>query len=384
MKCAAALITGLWVASSNPSAAVFVSKQGEAGKTSPTEVEHASHSHMINEEHGHGDHHHHRHHRHHHESHMLNAKTTHLHQELPAHRHLAAKGDVLQGKAALTPRETQREIERMAVRADRLAATDRKASSSMDAALEELEAALQARAGDDTVLTKEISGVRADLCTKAGFDSPQRSECEDFMRKACGSAAEQTDKAKESTVSLELCQHFFAQAHDETRHVRAGSAPAPADKEDAADDSVVGPAPAPCAGSAQAPAASPPAEWFTKTHRALPEQGYSGDMVKHGDTESQTSDWQREFGPRSGHRGYREICKDHPNNRWCQLHMSYRGADQGAGWARQGRHESYDDGEDGGSGYGGEGDVHSFARSSLPAASWTLAVVALTSWGLSL
>lgn len=50
----------------------------------------------------------------------------------------------------------------------------------------------------------------------------------------------------------------------------------------------------------------------------LPTQGYWGKLVEHEDMETATADWGKEFGPGSGHASYAAICKDHPENPWCQ------------------------------------------------------------------
>ena len=40
------------------------------------------------------------------------------------------------------------------------------------------------------------------------------------------------------------------------------------------------------------------------------EQGFQGESVNHKDKETMIGDWNNEFGPKSGHRSPRTICKD--------------------------------------------------------------------------
>lgn len=61
----------------------------------------------------------------------------------------------------------------------------------------------------------------------------------------------------------------------------------------------------------------------TKAGRPLQSQGYSGRLVAHEDMETMTSDWQREFGPKAGHKDIKTICQENPGNEWCDLHGYY-------------------------------------------------------------
>merc|ERR1712224_953744 len=63
--------------------------------------------------------------------------------------------------------------------------------------------------------------------------------------------------------------------------------------------------------------------YSSKLGRPLPSQGYSGKDVEHKNLDTYTSDWRREFGPKSGHKSYHEICAQYKDNQWCRLHGYY-------------------------------------------------------------
>lgn len=225
------------------------------------------------------------------------------------------------------PSEMQKVIEQMARRADRLADSNEVAAAEVDGELEDIEASLAARAGHDLALANEIRTFRADLCATQGFSSHERADCDLFMRQSCIPDEAAADGVSDQAVQLlpeDVCRHFFL--------ARATlGAPAPDAR---------GPAPSPMAYHAQAPmpapgpsgAGRPP--WYSKSLRTLPEQGFHGDLVDHEDGETQTDDWLEEFGPNSGHRSYRAICRDHPDSVWCRLHLHYDGPDMPSGWER--------------------------------------------------
>lgn len=50
----------------------------------------------------------------------------------------------------------------------------------------------------------------------------------------------------------------------------------------------------------------------------LPTQGYWGKLVEHEDMKTSVGDWGHEFGPKSGHESFDSICRQHPNNPWCE------------------------------------------------------------------
>jgi len=231
-------------------------------------------------------------------------------------RHAPPGLEGLDSTKGLSPRVVQRKVEEMAMRADKLAGKDEEGASKVHVELEDVEAALATRAGDDTALAEEIRAVRAELCSKRGFRSHRSADCEAFMRTSCFPDSQGIDDTEAAapnspTVPVALCKQFFSTE-------KAAAAPA------AAPGPALAGAPSPSPGPA---ALAPEAAQF----RDLPEQGFDGDFVGHLDQTTQTSDWQREFGPDAGHRTYREICKDRPNNRWCRLHLAYKG-NLGQGW----------------------------------------------------
>lgn len=216
----------------------------------------------------------------------------------------------------------------MAFRAQAIAKSDPGAAAAFEAGLEDIEAALATRVGDDVALADEIRAVRAELCTRQGFTKEEHRDCEAFMRKSChmdpareevsgelaseARLSQQRDAAPTAPpLPVHLCSVYFqheADAHEVAAAAPAAAVPlAPASAPDPAS-----PAPAPCP---EAPA------WTAKIEGELPEQGLSGPFVEHDDADTQTSDWQREFGPRSGQRSLRRICMDYPDNAWCKFQM---------------------------------------------------------------
>jgi len=51
----------------------------------------------------------------------------------------------------------------------------------------------------------------------------------------------------------------------------------------------------------------------------MPEQGFSGRLVRHDDSETHISDWQEEYGPKADHMSMEDICAMYPNNQWCKM-----------------------------------------------------------------
>ena len=61
-----------------------------------------------------------------------------------------------------------------------------------------------------------------------------------------------------------------------------------------------------------------------KAVRPLPEQGFDGKLEQPYRAQDQmVQNWQREFGPKAGHRSFENICGDFKNNEWCRLHGYY-------------------------------------------------------------
>lgn len=75
-----------------------------------------------------------------------------------------------------------------------------------------------------------------------------------------------------------------------------------------------GPSPATVASPLPGPAPAPAAEGG----EPLPSQGFSGRLVAHADTVTQTSDWHVEYGPHAPRKTFQEMCAEYPENTWCK------------------------------------------------------------------
>jgi len=204
-----------------------------------------------------------------------------------------------------------------------------------------------------------IDAFRAEICGKLKDEHGRKFEsfakCKKFMEGACkpGKDGVMDGDSKETSTGDGHCLEYFkADKADKELARRKAPAPAPAP---APASSVPGPAPeksAPAPAPAKeapapakavsAPAPAPAAAkgefkytkkgeaWYTKAggkwagrmhmnaDLKLPSQGYWGKLVEHDDGKTATGDWGKEFGPRAGNRNFFEICKDHPENRWCR------------------------------------------------------------------
>jgi len=236
----------------------------------------------------------------------------------------------------LSTRAVQEEVEEMAARAERL---DAVSAADLEGALEDVEAALEPRAAADVALEGEISAERAKLCAEHGFESQARKDCEAYMQSAClhrqtqqapaqaqappalvqvGEVPEAArPRAPAQKVSAFVCKRFFREVAETASrfesHSYAGAAPAPAPA------GMLSPSPAPGPTQEGQP-------WYhMDPEEGLPENGVDGPLVDHDDQETQTSDWQQEFGPGAGHKSFEDICKNFPDNEWCQLHTHYHG-----------------------------------------------------------
>lgn len=191
-------------------------------------------------------------------------------------------------------REIQQEVEMMVDRVKKLDNVE--VTSAFAEELDGVEASLAAKSGDKN-LVREISTVRADLCAQQGFESHEAMDCEDFMSKACAPRL----SGEEGPVPKQYCTLFF--------------------REEVAQGKAVAAAPAPGPASAPGPGPVPMGTLFGgKAGRPLQEQGFDGPLIEHKDFDTQTEDWHKEFGPKSGHRSFLDICADHPGNEWCRLH----------------------------------------------------------------
>lgn len=197
-------------------------------------------------------------------------------------------------------REIQTEVEFMVSRVESL--HDSELMSEFTDQLEVVEEAVS-KETTDRRMTTEISEVRASLCAQNGFQNHEFAECEAFMRKSC--EPKNTDDANfvNDEPLEDFCYEFFHQ--EKVFFHQAARAPAPG----------------PAAGPGGAPGPAPMGTLFGgKNLRELPDQGFDGKLVKHADFDTMNEDWQKEFGPKSGHRDFDEICADFPDNEWCRIH----------------------------------------------------------------
>jgi len=199
-------------------------------------------------------------------------------------------------------REIQSEVEFMVSRVESL--HDSEITSEFTNQIEVIEAAV-AEETSDHGMTMEISAVRASLCAQNGYQNHEFAECEAFMRKSC--EPKDTDDANfvNDEPLDESCVVFFRQEQKSSRGAQVAAAPAPG----------------PAAGPGGAPGPAPMGTLFGgKGLRELPDQGFDGQLVKHADFDTMNEDWQKEFGPKSGHRDFEDICADFPDNQWCRIH----------------------------------------------------------------
>jgi len=196
-------------------------------------------------------------------------------------------------------KEIQKEVEFMVSRVNSL--HDEELTSEFAKEIDGIEKALLTKT-DDKGLAMEISGVRASLCAQNGFQNHEFAECEDFMRQSCAPADTDDSDYADNAPLENFCVMFF--------------------REEAAAGAAHGAgAPAPGPAGAPAPGPVPMGQLFGGKHmRKLPDQGFDGKLVKHEDLDTMNEDWQHEFGPKSGHRKFEEICGDFPNNEWCRIH----------------------------------------------------------------
>jgi len=198
-------------------------------------------------------------------------------------------------------REIQNEVEFMVNRVESL--HDNEITSEFTNQIEVIEEAVSKETSDRRIST-EISEVRASLCAQNGFENHEFAECETFMRKSC--EPKDTDDANfvNDEPLDEFCVEFFREeSSSEVVHM------------------VAAPAPGPAGGPGGAPGPAPMGTLFGgKGLRELPDQGFDGPLVKHADFDTMNEDWQKEFGPKSGHRDFEDICADFPDNQWCRIH----------------------------------------------------------------
>lgn len=133
------------------------------------------------------------------------------------------------------------------------------------------------------------------------------------MRVACSLQGKDGDKTPNrqggiKTITFDSCQQFFAEQRRE------------AGKEEPAAEEAAGDADAEGGDGGNATSGNATGLFGGKKERDLPEQGYNeyikGKLVQHTNLETHTGDWLHEGKGRDIY----DICKEFPNNQWCQLH----------------------------------------------------------------
>jgi len=308
------------------------------------------------------------------------------------HKKKFNRNEVHRSSSSRRSREIQHQIEQMVDRVKKL--NDEQASVAFAKELDAIEEELSTNT-EDEALAQEVDNVRADLCTQKNLMDIGIDNCESFMDKSCSK--------RPLKVPSHFCTRYLRQqkrmqrsgsrtthdavkftANDASTEVDVSNEGA-ADAEAAADSKVVtegemdqdadAPAPA-AAGPAPGPAMGP--YFGGKAVRPLPEQGFEGKLEQPYRSEDQmVENWQREFGPKAGHRKFVDICADFKNNEWCRLHGYYdKSGSKGL------IEEIVEEVEGAGSGSGGGGGNRSGAnrRSSVAILTIALGVVSGLVW----
>lgn len=199
----------------------------------------------------------------------------------------------------------------------------------------------------------DVRSARARICGRGGLGRGRKQHnCDEQVRRACGMTA-----GGRSAALVQVPQRVLQLLCKQSKREDAADAPEEGDEEAAdgdeavthvSDDKAASDDDAAEAGEEAADNGSdeepqvPAPDMPSKRRRPLPEQGFHtpgkggpkhGELVEHVEASTATEDWGREFGKPAGHRSYWEICKDHPKNRWCQLHRfteDYADDDDGA------------------------------------------------------
>lgn len=171
-----------------------------------------------------------------------------------------------------------------------------------------------------------VSAFRAEICAKMekshGKKFASYDECAAFMKKVCnpGKDGVMDHDPTEVTSGKGYCAQYF-RADKEIKEIKK-------ELED----------PAPASAPAKKAPAKPAddekwyfkkdGKWQGRLHMdeklKLPAQGYYGKLVEHDDEKTATADWGKEFGPKSNHRSYAAICRDHPHSIWCRRQGLHR------------------------------------------------------------
>lgn len=214
------------------------------------------------------------------------------------------------------PEEVQSEVEGMMKRVEKMG--DKKLEKEYVEELEGVEASLAERVGAagsfaSKKLVSEVGTMRANLCLEQGFERHETADCETFMRVACSLDGNGTAASQPAPVTFATCQQFFQEYRRETGKEEPAEGEAEAAAEEGGDDA---------AAEEGGNETAPEGLFGGKLERDLPEQGYNEyenghtHKVQHNNLETWTGDWQKE----GRGRDMDTICKEFPNNQWCQLH----------------------------------------------------------------
>eukprot|EP00929_Paragymnodinium_shiwhaense_P102054 TRINITY_DN6525_c0_g2_i1.p1 TRINITY_DN6525_c0_g2~~TRINITY_DN6525_c0_g2_i1.p1 ORF type:complete len:357 (+),score=141.30 TRINITY_DN6525_c0_g2_i1:68-1138(+) len=242
------------------------------------------------------------------------------------------------------PQEVQQEVETMMKRVEKTG--NKGLLKEYVSELEGVEANLADRVGAagsfaSKQLVDEVANMRAQLCQEQGFERHESKDCVNFMRVACNLDGNATASQASSAVSFATCQKFFQEnrrekGEDEEKDEDEGEDKKDGEQEgteEKKEEEAAEKKEEPAAAEGEAAAAEGEGGNATseeagaeeglfggKVYRKLPVSGYNeyqdGKLVMHSNLETQTEDWQKE----SRGRNIEQICKEFPNNQWCQLH----------------------------------------------------------------
>lgn len=219
----------------------------------------------------------------------------------------------------MPPEDVQHEVETMMARVKRMG--DGQVTAEYVNELSDVESKLADHAGAagsfaSKALVDEIGSMRASLCVEQGFQQHETSECETFMRVVCSLQGNGSAASSSPSVSAESCHSFFLenkQEADTEGRAESISAQAAEESQEQAEEVVQ-------EASNSSENGSAPGFFGGKKGRALPDQGYGeyedGRKVQHTDMNTSVENWLEEGEGRS----ISAICKEFPDNEWCQLH----------------------------------------------------------------
>jgi len=243
--------------------------------------------------------------------------------------------EVQRSSGSLRSRQIQHQIEQMLSRVKHL--HDEEASVAFVKELDEIEEELSSSTEDEE-LAQEVDNVRADLCTQQNLMDVGLDTCESFMDKSCSKRPlkvpshfctrflrqqKRRQRKGGATTQDDAIKFAASDASAEAEVANEGATEAEVSNEGAAEAESESPAPAAAGGPAPGPV--PMGPYFGgKAVRPLPEQGFEGELKEPYRSEDQmVQNWQREFGPKAGHRTFEDICHDFKGNEWCRLHGYY-------------------------------------------------------------